>query len=53
MEGSDILKEMVQSPAESLSIIPTGRITDKNIDKIHGSITAPKYDGRRIVGELS
>ena len=44
---------MVQSAAESLSIIPTGGITEKNIDKIHGSIGTFKYDGRRLVGELN
>lgn len=53
LEGSQVLKKMVQLSGDRLIIIPAGRITDENINEVHASIGATEYHGRRIVGELN
>jgi len=44
---------MIQIAKDQLTIIPAGRITNQNLQKIHESIGASEYHGRRIVGKLS
>ncbi|MBT3479684.1 MAG: copper homeostasis protein CutC [Candidatus Marinimicrobia bacterium] len=52
-DGKDVLIKMIQIAKDQLTIIPAGRITNQNLQKIHESIGASEYHGRRIVGKLS
>ena len=37
---------------KNIKIISAGRITDKNLNKIHNMIRGRYYHGRKILGEL-
>jgi len=51
--GRDMLKEMANNYKDHFVIIPAGKITEQNINKIHDLIGAREYHGRKIVGDLS
>lgn len=52
MEGSETIREMVQSFGDRFNIIAAGSITEANLDEVHSKIGAGEYHGRRIVGKL-
>ena len=51
-EGLAILKSLVDLAGDKIEIMPAGKITDTNIEKLHDYLNARAYHGKRIVGEL-
>jgi copper homeostasis protein len=51
-EGLQILKSLVDLAGNKIEIMPAGKITDTNIEKLHDYLNARAYHGKRIVGEL-
>lgn len=49
LSGSEIIGNMIERTKGSLTIIPAGSITEKNLKSIHSIIGASEYHGRKIV----
>lgn len=52
-EGCQILRKMIALSPAHLTILPAGRITNKNLSHINQLLGTQAYHGRRIVGELT
>ena len=52
-DGILALKSMIDIAGNKLEIMPAGRVTYKNLDKIHKSVGAKAYHGRQIVGDFN
>ena len=52
VEGSRIIKEMMTLSKDKITILPAGKITIKNLKKVHELIGGKEYHGRKIVGDL-
>lgn len=52
MKGSFVLQEMIKLSNNKLTIIPAGKITNKNLEQLHSLLKAKEYHGRRLVGRL-
>ena len=51
-KGYLTLKRLLADFGKNIKIISAGRITDKNLNKIHNMIRGRYYHGRKILGEL-
>ena len=51
-KGYLTLKRLLAEFGKKIKIISAGRITDKNLNKIHNMIRGRYYHGRKILGEL-
>ena len=51
-KGYLTLKRLLADFGKKIKIISAGRITDKNLNKIHNMIRGRYYHGRKILGEL-
>ena len=51
-KGYLTLKRLLADYGKNIKIISAGRITDKNLNKIHNMIRGRYYHGRKILGEL-
>ena len=51
-KGYLILKRLLADFGKNIKIISAGRITNKNLNKIHNMIRGRYYHGRKILGEL-
>lgn len=51
-KGYLTLKRLLADFGKNIKIISAGRITDKNLNKIHNIIRGRYYHGRKILGEL-
>ena len=51
-EGADTLQQMLNLAADRLEIIVAGKVTNENLEDLHGLFGAREYHGRRIVGEV-
>ena len=51
-KGYLTLKRLLADVGKNIKIISAGRITDKNLNKIHNMIRGRYYHGRKILGEL-
>ncbi len=49
-EGEEILKKMLNIAKKDIEIMPAGKITHKNIYRLHKKIRAGAYHGRKIMG---
>lgn len=52
VEGSDLIREMMVIAKDKITILPAGKITNKNLSEVHQLIGASEYHGRKIVGNL-
>ena len=52
MEGTECLKSMISEADGYIQIIACGKVTNANLEELHGIIHAKAYHGKRIVGEL-
>ncbi len=50
-EGLSVLKTLIDLSADKIEIMPAGKITNTNIEKLHDYLKAKAYHGRRIVEE--
>ncbi|RZT91879.1 copper homeostasis protein [Ancylomarina subtilis] len=50
-EGLSVLKTLIDLSADKIEIMPAGKITHSNIEKLHNNLKAKAYHGRRIVEE--
>ncbi|WP_372644533.1 copper homeostasis protein CutC [Ancylomarina sp.] len=51
-EGLAILKSLVDIAGDKIEIMPAGKITKNNLDKLHDFLYARAYHGKLIVGKL-
>ena len=51
-KGYLTIKRLLADFGKNIKIISAGRITDKNLNKIHNMIRGRYYHGRKILGEL-
>lgn len=51
-EGVEILKEMISYCENKITVIAAGKVTDKNIHRLHSELNAKEYHGKLIVGHL-
>jgi len=51
-KGLSVLKTLIDLSADKIEIMPAGKITNTNIEKLNNHLKAKAYHGRRIVGEL-
>ena len=51
-EGLQILKSLVDLAKDKIEIMPAGKVTTYNIDKLHQHINSRAYHGKLIVGSL-
>ena len=47
--GNVVIKKMIDSVGDRMTIIPAGSITKNNLNEIHSIIGAKEYHGRKIV----
>jgi copper homeostasis protein len=52
LEGSEILKKMIDISPNGFEMINAGKITKENLEFLHKKINGRYYHGRKIVGEL-
>jgi copper homeostasis protein len=52
LEGSEILKKMIDISPNGFEMINAGKITKENLEYLHKKINGRYYHGRKIVGEL-
>lgn len=52
-KGKKVLKQMLKIASNKIDILPAGRITADNVQKLHKYLLANAYHGREIVGPLS
>lgn len=52
-EGAPILAEMIKMTKDKIHIMPAGKITKLNLDRIHNLLNTSGYHGRKIVGDLT
>jgi copper homeostasis protein len=52
LEGSEILKKMIDISPNGFEMINAGKITKENLESLHKKINGRYYHGRKIVGEL-
>ena len=52
LEGSEILKKMIDISPNGFEMINAGKITKENLESLHKKINGKYYHGRKIVGEL-
>lgn len=52
-EGTMVIKKMIDVSKGKLQIIAAGKVTNNNLEEIHGLIGAGAYHGKLIVGQLS
>ena len=52
LEGASVIRQMIDLANGRITIIPAGKITNRNIEEIHNLIGAKIYHGRNIVGPL-
>lgn len=50
--GQEMIKAMMQTAGESLTIIVAGKVKYDNLESLHQKINAREYHGKRIVGQL-
>ncbi|MFY0601973.1 MAG: copper homeostasis protein CutC [Cyclobacteriaceae bacterium] len=53
IEGSTIIKELIENAKSKLEIIACGKVTDQNIEEVHQIIGAKAYHGKLVVGSLT
>ncbi|MFC2110854.1 copper homeostasis protein CutC [Bacteroidota bacterium] len=53
LEGRFLLQEMMRISKNKLTVIPAGKVTNKNIKQLHKTLSAKEYHGRKIVGNLN
>lgn len=51
-ENLVFLKSLIDLAGDKIEIMPAGKITDKNIEKLHVFLKARAYHGKLIVGSL-
>lgn len=49
LEGSSVIKQMMETAGNHFNIMPGGNITKSNIKRIHTYLQAQEYHGRQIV----
>jgi copper homeostasis protein len=52
IEGLTILKSLIDLAGDKIEIMPAGKITGNNIEKLHDDLSARAYHGKLIVGKL-
>jgi copper homeostasis protein len=51
-EGSSLMNKMIKKAGGKIIVMPSGKITNKNLEEIQRLIPAPEYHGRLIVGPV-
>ncbi|MEO0340401.1 MAG: copper homeostasis protein CutC [Bacteroidota bacterium] len=51
-EGRNMLKEMVATAGQALTVIPGGGVTKENVGQLHQTVGTQVYHGTKIVGPL-
>lgn len=52
-KGAILLQKMLAFAERRITIIPAGKVTKDNFDKIHSLLRADIYHGRQIIGDLN
>lgn len=52
IEGKKNLIEMIKTSSNKIEVMPAGKITEANLNKIHSALGASAYHGKGIVGKL-
>jgi len=53
MQGSEVLKQMIEICGSEITVVAAGKVTNENIDELHSLVHAEEYHGRLIVGNLN
>ncbi len=52
-EGKEVIREMIKTAGNKITILVAGKVLDSNIDEIQELTGGTEFHGRRIVGELT
>ncbi len=52
LEGSELIRNMIQSSNSQITILSAGKITAENLENVHLHINGKEYHGKKIVGDL-